>query len=434
MGVIEWQRKFCVAWESFVFEPAAVGNMESFRILCVEFGSVLCRYTAVSYVKLTCVTYSHAERNSLAKLSLAVTSLGSCQRGSKHWTYGHTQLRFGIKVARSRPLLELISPSEHGDEVIATLAAIIGSQSSGDPRAAVAERLAFSPPTKVNQIHSPDGSLPDFRKWESSLTMPLVCGVSRGLSRFPHPFIPALLHSHLISPSSALKTSLAMDIDLCEGFRGVLPFPAPSLFNTFLHAVFWMPGNDSLAHTVLDSSWRTLAWSSPSTVTSDNQCTVDIGIFVHDIVERRLTRKLNSAALDPSRAVAFSQNFPPCREGNTLLSGVLWRRGHQTSGGRNEDKTDVEHVYTEVDFANGVAVYQTRPGRLRANSRLARKQVASAILPGVKQHLLLHGAAANEQSTVDYNLVFKGLRSAGQMHLFDVFFSFSDEKIPPASR
>ncbi|KAJ8874951.1 hypothetical protein PR048_022841 [Dryococelus australis] len=39
-----------------------------------------------------------------------------------------------------------------------------------------------------------------------------------------------------------------------------------------------------LVHTVFDT-WRTLAQSSPSTVTADNQCAVDIGIFVHKTVE-----------------------------------------------------------------------------------------------------------------------------------------------------
>ncbi|KAJ8878579.1 hypothetical protein PR048_019160 [Dryococelus australis] len=41
--------------------------------------------------------------------------------------------------------------------------------------AAVAERLACSPPTKTNQVHSPAGSLLDFRMWESCRTIPLVC-------------------------------------------------------------------------------------------------------------------------------------------------------------------------------------------------------------------------------------------------------------------
>ncbi|KAJ8880487.1 hypothetical protein PR048_016957 [Dryococelus australis] len=45
--------------------------------------------------------------------------------------------------------------------------------------ATVAERLARSPPTKANRARSPAGS-PDFRKWESCRTMPLVGEPSRG--------------------------------------------------------------------------------------------------------------------------------------------------------------------------------------------------------------------------------------------------------------
>ncbi|KAJ8890745.1 hypothetical protein PR048_010254 [Dryococelus australis] len=38
----------------------------------------------------------------------------------------------------------------------------------------------------------------------------------------------------------------------------------------------------------VDTSWRTLSQSSPSTVTSDNQCAVDIGISIHKTVEPRM--------------------------------------------------------------------------------------------------------------------------------------------------
>ncbi|KAJ8872652.1 hypothetical protein PR048_026261 [Dryococelus australis] len=65
------------------------------------------------------------------------------------------------------------------------------------------------------------GSIPgrftlDFRKWESCRTIPLVGGFFSGISRFSRPFAPALLHSHLASPSSALKTTLsgAAQIDI----------------------------------------------------------------------------------------------------------------------------------------------------------------------------------------------------------------------------
>ncbi|KAJ8891557.1 hypothetical protein PR048_004085 [Dryococelus australis] len=48
----------------------------------------------------------------------------------------------------------------------------------------VAERLARSPPTKANRVQSPAGS-PDFRRWESCRTIPLVGGFSRGFPISP---------------------------------------------------------------------------------------------------------------------------------------------------------------------------------------------------------------------------------------------------------
>ncbi|KAJ8885392.1 hypothetical protein PR048_011589 [Dryococelus australis] len=75
------------------------------------------------------------------------------------------------------------------------------------PKLRVADLLARSPPTKANPVQSPAGSLPDFCKWESCWTMPLVGGFSWGSPVAPA-FIPVLLHAHLASPPSALKTSL----------------------------------------------------------------------------------------------------------------------------------------------------------------------------------------------------------------------------------
>ncbi|KAJ8865915.1 hypothetical protein PR048_033438, partial [Dryococelus australis] len=43
-----------------------------------------------------------------------------------------------------------------------------------------------------------------------------------------------------------------------------------------------------LDHTVFDTSWRTLVQSPPCTVTADNQCTVDISVFVHETAESTL--------------------------------------------------------------------------------------------------------------------------------------------------
>ncbi|KAJ8895195.1 hypothetical protein PR048_000520 [Dryococelus australis] len=69
------------------------------------------------------------------------------------------------------------------------------------------ERKSLSPVIGPQTATSPAGSLPDLRKWESCRTMPLVGRFSRGRFSFPRPCIPVLLHPHLFSSSSALKTS-----------------------------------------------------------------------------------------------------------------------------------------------------------------------------------------------------------------------------------
>ncbi|KAJ8875190.1 hypothetical protein PR048_023085 [Dryococelus australis] len=56
----------------------------------------------------------------------------------------------------------------------------------------------------------PGRFIPDFHKWESCRTMPLVDGFFSGISLFPRPFIPALLRTHITSPSSALKTTITV--------------------------------------------------------------------------------------------------------------------------------------------------------------------------------------------------------------------------------
>ncbi|KAJ8871589.1 hypothetical protein PR048_027915 [Dryococelus australis] len=75
-------------------------------------------------------------------------------------------------------------------------------------RTAVADTLACSPPTKANRVESPGRITPEFRIWESYPNDAAGQRVFTGISRFPLHCIPALLHSHFTSPSSALKTSL----------------------------------------------------------------------------------------------------------------------------------------------------------------------------------------------------------------------------------
>ncbi|KAJ8882579.1 hypothetical protein PR048_014390 [Dryococelus australis] len=73
---------------------------------------------------------------------------------------------------------------------------------------AVTEWLACSPPTNVNRVQSPSGSLPFFCVWESCWTIPLV----RDLP-FPPPFHSTAPHSPQLT-SSALKNSLFREVQI----------------------------------------------------------------------------------------------------------------------------------------------------------------------------------------------------------------------------
>ncbi|KAJ8865844.1 hypothetical protein PR048_033366, partial [Dryococelus australis] len=84
--------------------------------------------------------------------------------------------------------------------------------------AMVAERLAHSPPTKKDLAQSPPVS-PDFRKWESCRTMPLVSGFPRGSPAFPAPSFPSitLIGSQDIAANS--RPNLLPHSDLHFNFR-----------------------------------------------------------------------------------------------------------------------------------------------------------------------------------------------------------------------
>ncbi|KAJ8868792.1 hypothetical protein PR048_030332 [Dryococelus australis] len=129
-------------------------------------------------------------------------------------TLHHTPLAYPLTAARDSPLAGLpddkllpraLIGRRHSRMLLDYGATDWLRKSCG---AAVAKRLDCSPPNKADQVQSPAGSLPDFRKWESCQEMPRVGGFSRGFLVSPVPCILALLHSHLISPASALKTSL----------------------------------------------------------------------------------------------------------------------------------------------------------------------------------------------------------------------------------
>ncbi|KAJ8881231.1 hypothetical protein PR048_017705 [Dryococelus australis] len=99
-----------------------------------------------------------------------------------------------------------------------------------------------------------------------------------------------------------------------------------------------------LAHVVFDTTWRTVPQSSPSTVTTDNQCTVDIAIFVHKIVESSLqgslfarvsgTRRppfpLSNKHAEPgdnTRVLPSLREHPRHTQTHTQLYTAGWRRG-----------------------------------------------------------------------------------------------------------
>ncbi|KAJ8895700.1 hypothetical protein PR048_001036 [Dryococelus australis] len=88
-------------------------------------------------------------------------------------------------------------------------------------RAAVAERLACSPPTKANRVQSPAES-PDFRKWESCRTMSLVVGLSQG-----SPVSPAL---------SLRRRSILTSITLI-GYQALAVKSHPNLFTHSLRRI-----------------------------------------------------------------------------------------------------------------------------------------------------------------------------------------------------
>ncbi|KAJ8898135.1 hypothetical protein PR048_003495 [Dryococelus australis] len=95
------------------------------------------------------------------------------------------------------------------------------------------KRLSYFSATKANRVQSPAGS-PDFRKWESCRTMPLISGFSRGFPVSPTPLFrrhsiftpitligsqdlavkdrpkPLLLTSHFSGPESGISTSKVM--------------------------------------------------------------------------------------------------------------------------------------------------------------------------------------------------------------------------------
>ncbi|KAJ8867565.1 hypothetical protein PR048_031367 [Dryococelus australis] len=114
----------------------------------------------------------------------------------------HHPVRFPHAKFRERSRWE-------SDSVRLTTVRVDFSSSYNSLGATMTERLACSSPTKAIRVQSPYWITPDFRMWESSRTIPLVGGISRG-----SPVSPALSfrrcsnsphHAHRLSKPRCLR-------------------------------------------------------------------------------------------------------------------------------------------------------------------------------------------------------------------------------------
>ncbi|KAJ8865733.1 hypothetical protein PR048_033254 [Dryococelus australis] len=173
----------------------------------------------------------------------------------------------------------------------------------------------------------PGRDSPDFRMWESCRTMPLVSGFSRGT-----PVPPGLL------------------------FRRCSILTSMTLVGSQDH--------DPLVHTLFVTSWRTLAQSSPSTVTPDKQCAIDICIFVHKTVESTLqdielanfsglykydfANSLGSPLVD-DRPIMNAVKY-------RIVSGVVWTNRTMVSSNTDINRTGVLTVVDiDIDCSHQVS-------------------------------------------------------------------------------
>ncbi|KAJ8870571.1 hypothetical protein PR048_029594 [Dryococelus australis] len=79
----------------------------------------------------------------------------------------------------------------------------------------VAERLARSPPTTANRVQYPAVS-PDFRKWESRLTVPLVGGFSRGSPEMPEKPDELMQTTSQAMPRDILELVITYEVGLLK--------------------------------------------------------------------------------------------------------------------------------------------------------------------------------------------------------------------------
>ncbi|KAJ8897070.1 hypothetical protein PR048_002416 [Dryococelus australis] len=129
------------------------------------------------------------------------------------WRHQQATFRIAIRQSASDDLLTSRQPSLQKVRYIFTgFLAAIAEHYYGDPYsfvAVVAEQLACSPPTRANLVQPPAGT-PAFSHMRI-VPDDAARRVFSGTSRIPHPFIPALLHTDLASPTPALKAAMLRD-------------------------------------------------------------------------------------------------------------------------------------------------------------------------------------------------------------------------------
>ncbi|KAJ8872087.1 hypothetical protein PR048_025688 [Dryococelus australis] len=145
-----------------------------------------------------------------------------------------------------------------------------------------------------------------------------------------------------------------------------------------------------LVHTVFDTSWRTMAQSSPPTVTADNQGADDIGILVHTYVESSLQ----------VIELANSSEWRPHISPFCLLSGfsVL---------GTSSIPLSTDNVVSDV--ASTAEWQAVRPGGRQYGQAAGSTAGWQAVRPGGRQY----GQAAG--STAGWQAVRPGGRQYGRV-------------------
>ncbi|KAJ8871730.1 hypothetical protein PR048_028066 [Dryococelus australis] len=149
---------------------------------------------------------------------------------------------FTSNLCEQGPIPGVVAPKfSHPDDTASPYSpyiTLIGSQELG-----IMSRPNFSTPAFPQQLNTKSatnisGVAPGFSHLRIVPDDTAGRRFFSGISHFLHPFIPALLHTHLTSPSSALKTSILFAAVSVEGKRAML-WTGDTLSSVANHAFLW---------------------------------------------------------------------------------------------------------------------------------------------------------------------------------------------------